>query len=104
MEQDGRNSGNLGHKLEPLTSPDNQTGRNISIYLTLNTNVRNTNGLVSEPSMFGSGQGRTTTDHAVQNMDGEGGVQTLSSGNHGHSHVAPPTSFSRKKEDFCGFR
>jgi hypothetical protein len=104
MEQDGRSSRNLGYKLDAATIPDNQTGRGTSIYPTLNTNVRSINELVSEPSMFGSGQGRTTTDCAVQNVDGEGTLQTLPSGNHGHSHVAPPTSFSRKKVDFRGFR
>jgi hypothetical protein len=52
MEQDRRNSRNLGHKLEPSMIPDHQTGRDTSIDPTLDTNVRNTDELVSEPSVF----------------------------------------------------
>jgi hypothetical protein len=104
MEQNGGHSRNLGHELDAPTLPDHQAGRNTSIYSTLDTDNRNTDRLVSEPSMFGSGQGRTAADHAVQNVDGERSVLALSSGNHGHLHVAPPTSFSGKKEDFHGFR
>jgi hypothetical protein len=104
MEQDGRNSGNPGYKLEPSTIPDHQAGRDPSIYPALDTNVRNTDRLVSEPSVFGGDRGRTTANHTVQNVDGEGSLQTLSLGNHGHSHVAPPSPFNGKKEDFHGFR
>jgi hypothetical protein len=104
MEQDGRNNRNPGHKLETAMNPDNQAGRNTGIYSTLDAGNRDTDGLVSEPSVFDNSQRRTAANHAVRNVDGEGSVQALSMGNHGHSHVATPTSFNGKKEDFCGFR
>jgi hypothetical protein len=104
MEQDRRNSRNSGHKLDTPMSPGHQAGRNISILSALNMDNRNTDRLVFEPSIFGSNWGRTTTNCAVWNVDGEGGVPALSSGNHGHSHVTPPSPFNGKKEDFCGFR
>jgi hypothetical protein len=104
MEQNRRNGGNLGHELETSAIPDHETGRGTSVNPIFNTDNRDTDRMVPEPSVFNESRGNPTTNRSVQNVDGKGGLPTLSPRDHGRSHVAAPTPYSGKKEDFRGFR
>jgi hypothetical protein len=104
MEQDRRDGGDFNHKLVTSASPDHETGRGTGINPIFNMDNGDTNGLVSEPSVLGDSRRNPTANLSMRNVDGEGSVPTLSLGNHGHLHVATPTPYSGKKEDFHGFR
>jgi hypothetical protein len=104
MDQDRRNGGNSSNELDTPAVFNYKTGRNPSNNLIYTTNNRDTDGMVPEHSIFGGSGGDPTTNHSVRNVDGTGSLLTLPMQNHGHSHIATPSPYSRKKEDFCGFR
>jgi hypothetical protein len=104
MDQNRKNSGDPHDELDTPAVFDYKTGRDPSNNTIFTTSNWDTDRMVPEPSLLGESRRDPTANRSVRNVDGTGGISTLPSENHGHSHVVAPSPYSGKKEDFHGFR